>query len=31
MIHAAHLMWMLPLTGAVAFMVAAVLAAGKDN
>ena len=31
MINAAHLLWMLPLTGAVAFMVAAVLAAGKED
>ncbi len=31
MISAVHLMWMLPLTGAVAFVVASVLAAGKDN
>ena len=31
MIHVLHLLWIVPLAGAVGFMTAALLAAGKDR
>ena len=31
MMHALHLLWIVPVAGSVGFMVAAVLAAGKDD